>query len=194
MIRLIASAAVVGALIAAGALYAGGKMVPGNLFAGSPQVADTGTTTQTPPICSAMTALGTEADWAELDPDFAAGKRALVAQDWNGAIVDLKLAALRDPRNADIQNYIGYAYARLGDMGPAMGHFQQALIFNARHRSAREHLGELYLSLGEPTRAEEQLQALREICLIGCDEVVDLDRTIATYKVVIRRPEPRAAF
>ena len=39
------------------------------------------------------------------------------------AIAALKLAALRDPRNADIQNYIGYAYRRLRQLGPAM-HWQ----------------------------------------------------------------------
>src|SRR6267143_2035808 len=33
--------------------------------------------------------------WSQLDPDFAAGKQALVAEDWNGAIAALKLAALR---------------------------------------------------------------------------------------------------
>ena len=48
--------------------------------------------------------MGTETDWAQLEPDFAAGKRALAAENWNGAIAALKLASLRDPRNADIQN------------------------------------------------------------------------------------------
>ena len=73
------------------------------------------------PICTTMAAMGSDADWAQLDPDFAAGKKALVAEDWNGAIAALKLAALRDPRNADIQNYIGYAYRRLRQLGPAIG-------------------------------------------------------------------------
>ena len=141
-----------------------------------------------------MTETGTEADWAELDSDFATGKKALVAQDWSSAIDALKLAALRDPRNADIQNYTGYAYRRLGDMGPAMGHYQQALMLNPRHRSAREHLGELYLSLGEPGKAEEQLAVLGEICLIPCGELIDLDRAIATSKVMAQRPRPTAAF
>jgi hypothetical protein len=63
--------------------------------------------------------MGSEADWTQLDPDFAADKKALVAEDWNGAIAALKLAALRDARNADIQNYIGYAYRRLRQLGPA---------------------------------------------------------------------------
>ena len=130
---------------------------------------------------------GSEAEWAQLDPDFAAGKKALVAEDWNGAIAALKLAALRDPRNADIQNYIGYAYRRLRQMGPAMQYYQQALLLNRRHRSAHEHLGELYLALGEPAKAEQQLATLEEICLIPCVEIDDLKRAIAAYKTLATR-------
>jgi hypothetical protein len=89
------------------------------------------------PICTTMGSMGSEADWAKLDPDFAAGKRALVAEDWNGAIAALKLAVLRDPRNADIHNYIDYAYRRLRQFGPAMQYYQQALVLNRRHRRAR---------------------------------------------------------
>ena len=66
-----------------------------------------------------MVSVASEADWAQLDPDFKAGKKALRAANWNGAIAAFELAALRDPTNADIQNYIGYAYRRLRQMGPA---------------------------------------------------------------------------
>ena len=59
-----------------------------------------------------------------------------------------------------------------------MGHYQQALMLNPRHRSAHEHLGELYLVLGEPNKAEEHLAALKLICLIPCSEVADLERAI----------------
>src|SRR5207302_9098022 len=126
-------------------------------------------------------------DWAQLDADFAAGKKALASQNWNGAITALKVAALRDPRNADIQNYIGYAYRRLRQLGPAMGHYQQALMFNPRHRSAHEHLGELYLVLGEPAKAGQHLAALERICLVPCDEFGDLKRAIASYRVSVTR-------
>jgi Flp pilus assembly protein TadD len=102
-----------------------------------------------------------------------------VAGDWNRAIVALKLAALRDPRNADVQNYIGYAYRRLRQLGPAMHHYQQAILLNRRHRSAHEHLGELYMVLGEPAKAGQQLETLKEICLIPCVETDDLKRAIA---------------
>ena len=165
MIRSIALAAVLGALVAAGALYAASQPPWRNMIAvwlGAPERARRGEARD-----RRLADLhhhgsdGSEADWAQLDPDFAAGKKALAAEDWNGAIAALKLAALRDPRNADIQNYIGYAYRRLRQLGPAMGHYQQALMFNPRHRSAHEHLGELYLVLGEPAKAEEQLARWR---------------------------------
>ena len=171
MIRVVASAAVIGVLW--GSLYKRWR------DGWRPR---TTAATEDWPICTSITALRTESDWTQLDPDFAAGKKALAAEDWSGAIAAPKLAALRDPRNADIQNYVGYAHRRLGDMGPAMGHYQQALILNPRHRSARKHLGELYLSLAEPIKAEEQRAVLKDICLIGCDEVADLDRAIATYR------------
>ena len=77
-----------------------------------------------------------DADWAQLEPDFKAGKKALSAEDWNGAVAAFELAALRDPRNADIQNYIGYAYRRLRQLGPAIGHYQQALSAAIRATAA----------------------------------------------------------
>ena len=45
-----------------------------------------------------------------LDPDLAEGKRALARRDWRSDIQELEFAAARDPRNADIQNYLGYSY------------------------------------------------------------------------------------
>src|SRR5258708_16160986 len=102
-----------------------------------------------------MTVAMPDADWAKLDSEFAGGKKAVVAEDWDGAIAVLKSAALRDPRNADIQNYIGYAYRRLRQMGPAVGHYQQALMLNPRHPSAPAHLGAAALVLRAPATAEQ---------------------------------------
>jgi Flp pilus assembly protein TadD len=134
-----------------------------------------------------MVSVAPDADWAQLDPDFKAGKRALAAEDWNGAITAFELAALRDPSNADIQNYIGYAYRRLRQLGPAIGHYQRALTLNPRHRSAHEHLGEAYLVLGEPIKAEQQLAVLENLCLLPCQEYDDLKRAIAAYRRLAAR-------
>jgi Flp pilus assembly protein TadD len=116
------------------------------------------------------------ADWAALDPDFAAGKRAIVAGEWNEAITALTSAGLRDARNADIQNYLGYAYRRLRQLDAAMRHYRKALTLNPRHRSAHEHLGEAHLVQGNLAKAKDELAALEQICLIPCQEYDDLKR------------------
>lgn len=191
MIRWITLAAALGALAAIASLSAAIEFPLRKPFApwlGAPaSTAQAKLPSEDWPICTSMATMGSEADWAQLDPDFANGKRALAAEDWSVAITALKLAALRDPRNADIQNYIGYAHRRLRQLGPAMQHYQQALLLNRRHRSATEHLGELYLVLGEPTKAEEQLARLEDICLIPCTETDDLKHAIAAYNMLAAR-------
>lgn len=186
MIRSIALAAVLAALLPTGTLYAATQPAWRNLIAvwlgTSERVPEAKLAIEDWPICTTKGAMGSEADWAQLDADFAAGRKALAAEDWDGAVAALKFAALRDPQNADIQDYVGYAYRRLRQMTPAMQHYKKALTLNRRHRSANEHLGELYLALGEFTKAEQQLATLKEICLIPCEEYDDLKRAIATFK------------
>jgi tetratricopeptide (TPR) repeat protein len=184
MLRSTAAATILGALLAAAAAYSGIGLGWRGAAATGPGIAEGAAVARlaidTAPICLAIEPIDS-AGWAELDPDFAAGKNALAAQDWHGAIAALTLAALRDPRNADIQNYIGHAYRRLRQFGRAMGHYQQALMLNPRHRGAHEHLGELYLALQEPAKAEEHLDALARICLLPCDELGGLRRVMAAY-------------
>ena len=190
MIRLIALSAILGALVAGIAAYTISPSLWQTAIAprsaGPEQTAEAKPASEEWPICT-MTVAMPDADWARLDPEFAAGKKALLAEDWDGAIAVLKSAALRDPRNADIQNYIGYAYRRLRQMGPAIGHYQQALMLNPRHRSAHEHLGEANLVLGAPVAAEQHLAHLEDICLIGCDEYDDLKRAIAAFRKLATR-------
>jgi tetratricopeptide (TPR) repeat protein len=183
MTRLMALAALLGALVASVALYAFRVFEWQNPAAGQRGAPVAAEASSEPwPICTTMGSLGDVADWAQLDPDFLAGKKALSVDDWNGAITALKLAALRDPQNADIQNYIGYAYRRLRQLELALAHYQKALIFNSRHRGAHEHLGEAYLIKGNLDKAKEHLAALQNICLIPCTEYDDLQRAIAAFK------------
>jgi tetratricopeptide (TPR) repeat protein len=190
MIRSITLAALLGVLVAGVAAYIIDPSVwPGAMApqpSGPDRVAGAKPAPEDWPICT-MAVASSDADWAQLDPEFAAGKKALIAENWEAAITVLKSAGLRDPRNADIQNYIGYAYRRLRQIGPAIGHYQQALMLNPRHRSAHEHLGEAYLVLGEPAKAEQHLAALEDICLIPCEEYDDLKRAITAYKRVATR-------
>jgi len=119
---------------------------------------------------------------AALDPDYAAGKKAIGAKQWNEAIAALSSAALRDTRNADIQNYLGYAYRNAGQFEAAFRHYERALALSPRHRGAHEYVGEAYLIVNNLAKAEEHLAALGRICLIPCEEFDELKEKIEAYK------------
>ncbi|QIG96798.1 hypothetical protein [Bradyrhizobium sp. 6(2017)] len=191
MIRSVALAILLGGLLSGVAIYAisfpGWRTATAPLFGRLESRAETASTAEAWPICTTMASVALDVDWAQLDPDFKTGKTALRAENWNGAIAAFEFAALRDPTNADIQNYIGYAYRRLHQIGPAIGHYQKALMINSRHRSAHEHLGEAYLVLGEPAMAQQQLAALENLCLMPCEEYEDLKRAIAAYRRLATR-------
>ena len=188
MIRAVALAIVLGVLVSGGVAYIisspGWRTATAPPFGAPVMPAEPTVTAEAWPICTTMTSVAPDAEWVQLDPDFKAGKKALRAENWSGAIAAFELAALRDPTNADIQNYIGYAYRRQRQMGPAVGHYQKALMLNSRHRSAHEHLGEAYLVLGEPAKAQQLLAALENLCLLSCEEYDDLKRAIAAYKTL----------
>jgi len=134
-----------------------------------------------PPVCLAV---NTDDDpvAAKLDPDYAAGKKAIESKNWQAAIKLLNSAALRDTRNADIQNYLGYAHRNSGQMEPAFKHYGRALQLNPRHRGAHEYIGEAYLIVNNLAKADEHLAALQKICLIPCDEYGDLKKQIDVYR------------
>ncbi len=113
-----------------------------------------------------------------LDPDYAAGLKAIEAKNWIEAIRLLSSASLRDTRNADIQNYLGFAYRNSGDLSGAFDHYNRALTLDPRHRGAHEYIGEAYLMIGNRAKAEEHLAALRSICLIPCQEYTHLETVI----------------
>lgn len=119
---------------------------------------------------------------AALDPDYAAGKQAHERKDWREAAQRFSRAALRDPDNADLHNYLGYSYRNLGQLDLAFKHYQRALQLNPRHRGAHEYIGEAYLMANNLAKAEEHLAALRRICLLPCEELADLEREVAKYR------------
>ena len=116
------------------------------------------------------------------DPDYSRGVQALEAKDWKGAIRLLSSAALRDTRNADLQNYLAYAYRNSGELSLAFKHYSRALELNPRHRGAHEYLGEAYLLIGNLPKAEEHLATLKRICLIPCAEYGHLEKRVAEYR------------
>jgi Flp pilus assembly protein TadD len=139
-------------------------------------------------LAAALAAVPAPAMAVDSDPsppvnnDHAAGKKAIEAKDWNGAIKSLTAAAQRESRNADIQNLLGYAYRNAGQLDPAFKHYQRALQLDPRHRGAHEYIGEAYLLVDNLAKAEEHLAALKRFCLSVCEERDDLMKSIERYR------------
>ncbi len=114
--------------------------------------------------------------------DYQAGLDAIQVSDWERAISNLKIAAVAEPTNADLQNWLGYAYRHTGKYDEALDHYRAALDLDPAHRGAHEYVGETYLLLGNKAKAREHLAALERICGKQCTEYQDLQKAIASAK------------
>lgn len=123
-----------------------------------------------------------EAPAASQPDGLIAGKAAIEAKDYDKAIEQLEQAAERNPDDADVHNYLGYAYRKLGHYEQAMTAYDRALELNPKHKGALEYKGELYLQMGMRQKAEEMAYTLRMECPDGCEELTDLQQAIKQYK------------
>jgi len=118
------------------------------------------------------------------NPNIVAGRKAIDAKDYKGAVGHLTKAVQEEPKNADAHSMLGYSYRKLGTFDKSMEHYQAALKIDSNHRSAHEYLGELYLEMNQPDNAEKQLAALKKSCpMFGrCEEYDDLKKALDAYK------------
>ena len=115
----------------------------------------------------------------------ARARKAIEAKDWSAALRELNAAEREEPRNADVQNLLGYSYRKRAnpDLPKAIGHYQAALRLDPRHKGAHEYLGEAWLMDGKPAEAEKHLAELEKICGgKACEEYQDLAKAIADHK------------
>jgi Flp pilus assembly protein TadD len=111
-------------------------------------------------------------------------RKAIDAKDWNKALNELNLAAKEDPRNADVQNLLGYSYRKRSnpDLAKAFEHYNEALKLNPKHKGAHEYIGEAYLMDKKPAEAQKHLAQLEVLCgNKTCEEYADLAKAIADY-------------
>ena len=119
---------------------------------------------------------------APRDPDYENGKKAIESKNWRLALDQFSRALARDPNNADIHNYLGYAYRKSGDLDAAFKNYGEALRLDPKHKGAHEYVGEAYLMVNNLAKAEEHLAALDKICFFSCEEYRDLKKEIEEYK------------
>ena len=138
---------------------------------------------------AAVSALAQAADTPGGGPSvsdrMATARKAIESKEWSRALNELNTAAREDPRNADVQNLLGYTYRKRAtpDLAKAFEHYGNALRLNPRHKGAHEYIGEAYLMDRKPAEAEKHLAQLEAICgNKTCEEYADLAKSIADYK------------
>jgi Flp pilus assembly protein TadD len=124
----------------------------------------------------------TAAGAPDVSQDLNGAKAAIEQKQYPAAINVLQRAERKDPNNANVQNWLGYAYRKSGQIDPAFQHYKRALKLDPNHRGAHEYIGEAYLMIKQPEKAREHLAKLKTICGEGCEEYRDLAQSIAQYK------------
>lgn len=109
-------------------------------------------------------------------------KKLIVKERYKRAIRKLRTALRDEPDNADVHNYLGFAYRKSGDTENSGTHYRKALALDPNHKSALEYQGELFLTLGRLADAEANMARLRTLCPSGCEESDDLAEAIAAHK------------
>lgn len=109
-------------------------------------------------------------------------KKLIKKERYNRAIGKLKDALIDEPDNADIHNYLGFAYRKTGNTDKSGVHYGKALALEPDHKSALEYQGELFLTLGRLADAEANMARLQSLCPSGCEEADDLAEAIAAHK------------
>ena len=87
--------------------------------------------------------------------DFAAGKMAIGAKNWNAALIAFERVVKREPKNADTSNYLGYANRWLCKMDESFAHYNKALALDPNDLGANEYNGAAWRRVREPPTAQD---------------------------------------
>ena len=112
------------------------------------------------------------------NPDYMAVKSLVDAGDYTSALSRLTALDQETPNDPDVLNLIGFSLRKTGHPDQALDYYSRALAQDPGHLGANEYLGELYLELKQPAKAEERLAVLQRACG-DCDEYRELKEKIA---------------
>jgi tetratricopeptide (TPR) repeat protein len=115
--------------------------------------------------------------------EYRAARVIILAGNYRGGIVAMH--ALGHDDNADVANYIGYAYRRLGNYEKSKIWYEAALKADPNHVRTWSYYGMWQMEQGNRLKALDDLQKVKLICgTEKCEEVVQLKAVIdgkATY-------------
>lgn len=113
---------------------------------------------------------------------FKAAKTLIKNKDFAVALPLLQQETKQNVNNADAWNLTGYAARHLDQFALSETAYKKALAIDPKHEGALEYMGELYLKLDQPEKAEALLARLDKLCFFNCAERDDLKQAIADYK------------
>ena len=113
--------------------------------------------------------------------EYAQAQAAITQQDYQNAVSHLNNVLVSQPSNPDVLNLMGFSKRKMGDQTGAMEYYDKALSLQPNHIGANEYLGELYLEMKEPAKAQERLEVLQQVCG-NCEEASELKEKIEHYK------------
>jgi tetratricopeptide (TPR) repeat protein len=97
--------------------------------------------------------------------------------DYDAAIALFRL--VRDPRDAEALNGLGYSHRKLGRLELGIAYYRRALALDPGYLRAREYLGEGYVAAGKVELARLELAEIGRRCGATCEEYVELAAAIA---------------
>ena len=80
--------------------------------------------------------------------------------------------------NADINNLLGFSSRKLKDYRSSATYYSKALRINPNHLGALEYQGELFITTKKISDAKKNLQKLKNLCGVNCEEYKDLKKAI----------------
>ena len=113
---------------------------------------------------------------------YLSAEKLINKKQYSDDIVKLNDALVTDSKNADIYNYLGFSHRKLGKMEDAAFFYNKALEINPKHKGALEYQGEMFLTLNQIGKAEDNLKKLDKICFLGCSEFDKLKKSIMNKK------------
>jgi Flp pilus assembly protein TadD len=102
----------------------------------------------------------------------------IAAKNFSAALTALQAADKTFPNNADINNLLGYSARNLKQYKPAATYYVKALKIEPNHLGALEYQGELFMLTKKTSDAKKNLDKLKSLCGVNCEEYLDLKKAI----------------
>ena len=105
-------------------------------------------------------------------------EKLLYSDQFSQALTQVRLLDNEYPDNADINNYYGFIYRKMGQYGKSGQFYKKALQLDPRHKGALEYQGELFIKTNKKELAEKNLILLKNICGTFCPEYKKLEKAL----------------